>query len=240
MKKYCFIVLLILALAINSIAQTQNPPSTQTQQPQPPVKSKSLTMEDVSPIQPSTPDPSTDKPTSKSRKSKSTKKDSKDPNSSTSATSVAEGIWQDRMDETEINFLTAELRSELSNRSNESVIELNRQKQYFKELSDEGSKQGFSRERSVDVIYREKYVKLRIQIAEEERINPPSETQLLYADSRKSRKKRLKTSKSQNIPLLDTKAVKARETKLDKLINKMEDLEEEGRREGVPAKIFED
>lgn len=239
MKKYCFVLLLILALAINSIAQTQNPPA-QTQQPQTPVKSKSLTMEDVSPIQPSTPDPSTDKPTSKSRKSKSTKKDSKDPNGSTSAASVAEGIWQDKMDETEIKLLTAELRSELSSRSNDSVIELNRQKQYLKELSSEGSQQGFSRERSTDVVYREKYVKLRMQIAEEERINPPSETQLLYADSRKSRKKRLKTSRSQNIPLLDTKAVKARETKLDKLINKMEDLEEEGRREGVPAKIFED
>lgn len=218
MKKNCLaLFFLVLACAITTPSQTQ-------------VKSKSLTMEDVSPAPSVTTSNPTDKPTSKTKKSK-TSKSSNDP---------AEDIWQDKMDEAEIKVLTAELRSEISNRSSDTVIELNRQKQFFSELVSEGSKNKYSRERSLEVLYKERYVKLRKEILEEERINPPSDTELLYVDAKKNRKKKLKTSKGQNIPMLDTKAVKTRETKLDKLNAKLEDLEEEGRRAGIDSKIFHD
>ncbi|MBI4853382.1 MAG: hypothetical protein HY819_16435 [Acidobacteria bacterium] len=217
----CYLALfLILTCTIITPAQTQG-------------KSKSLTMDDVSPVSSATTSSTTtNTPTSKTKKSKS--------KTSSTSTDPLEDIWQDRMDEAEIKVLTAELRSELTNRSSDTVVELNRQRQFMNELASEGSKKNYSRERSLDVIYKEKYVKLRKEMIEEERINPQSETQLLYADSRKSRKKKLKTPKGQNIPMLDTKAVKTRQTKMDKLEAKLEDLEEEGRHAGVSARIFED
>lgn len=217
MNKYFLALALILACAIIVPAQTQG-------------KSKSLTMEDVSPA--SQPDTSTE--TSKSTSSKKSKK------SKASSNDPLEDIWQDKMNEAELKVLSAELQSELTNRSNDSVIELNRQKQFMSELASEGSKKNYVNDRSLEVIYRERYVKLRLQMIEEEKINPPSETQLLYVDSKKSRKKKLKTTKGQNIPLLDTKAIKTQQTKLDKLEAKLEDLAEEGRRAGVSAKIFQD
>lgn len=191
-------------------------------------KSKSLTMDDVSPSQTSTTASSADT----SKTSKTSKNPSNDP---------LENIWQDRMNEAELKVLTAELRSELASRSSDAVIELNRQRQFMTELANEGSKKNYKAEKSLEVTYRERYVKLRIEMIEEARIDPSaSETQLLYTDAKKSRKKRLKTPRGQNIPNLDTKAVKVHQTKMDKMIAKMEDLAEEGRRAGVAAKIFED
>ena len=221
MNKYFLVIVLLLAYSFSVSAQT-------------PTKSKSLTMEDVSPA-PSQVD-STDKPASKSSRSKSSKS-----KSSTAFADPLEDSWREKMNETEIKVLTAELRSELANRSNDSVIELNRQKQNLRDLASEGSKKNYTAERSLDVTYRERYVKLRLQMIEEEKINPStSETQLLYADSRKLRKRKGKTLKGQNIPMLDTKAVKTHQTKMDKLEDKLDDLIEEGRREGVDPKIFED
>jgi len=191
-------------------------------------KSKSLTMDDVSASQTSTTSNSSDTSANKT----TSKTPSKDP---------LENIWQDRMNEAELKVLTAELRSELANRSSDSVIELNRQRQFMSELANEGNKKNYKAEKSLEVTYRERYVKLRIEMLEEARIDPnASETQLLYTDAKKSRKKRLKTPRGQNIPNLDTKAVKVHQTKMDKMIAKMEDLAEEGRRAGVAAKIFED
>lgn len=191
-------------------------------------KSKSLTMDDVSPSQTSTTASSADT----SKTSKTSKNPSNDP---------LENIWQDRMNEAELKVLTAGLRSELASRSSDAVIELNRQRQFMTELANEGSKKNYKAEKSLEVTYRERYVKLRIEMIEEARIDPSaSETQLLYTDAKKSRKKRLKTPRGQNIPNLDTKAVKVHQTKMDKMIAKMEDLAEEGRRAGVAAKIFED
>lgn len=197
-------------------------------------KSKSLTMDDVSPSQTSTTTSSSDTSTNKtnSKTSKTSKTPSNDP---------LENIWQDRMNEAELKVLTAQLRSELASRSSDSVIELNRQRQFMTELASEGDKKNYKAEKSLEVTYRERYVKLRIEMIEEARIDPSaSETQLLYVDAKKSRKKKLKTPRGQNIPNLDTKAVKVHQTKMDKLIAKMEDLAEEGRRAGMPAKIFED
>lgn len=192
-------------------------------------KSKSLTMDDVSPSQTST---TTSEPSTNQTTNKTTKPSSNDP---------LENIWRDRMNELELKVLTAELRSELANRSSDSVIELNRQRQFMSELANEGNKKNYKAEKSLEVTYRERYVKLRIEMIEEARIDPSaSETQLLYTDAKKSRKKRLKTPRGQNIPNLDTKAVKVHQTKMDKMIAKMEDLAEEGRRAGVAAKIFED
>lgn len=192
-------------------------------------KSKSLTMDDVSPSQTST---TTFEPSTNQTTNKTTKPSSNDP---------LENIWRDRMNELELKVLTAELRSELANRSSDSVIELNRQRQFMSELANEGNKKNYKAEKSLEVTYRERYVKLRIEMIEEARIDPSaSETQLLYTDAKKSRKKRLKTPRGQNIPNLDTKAVKVHQTKMDKMIAKMEDLAEEGRRAGVAAKIFED
>ncbi len=195
-------------------------------------KSKSLTMDDVSPSQTSTTPSSADTSKTTSKTSKTSKNPSNDP---------LENIWQDRMNEAELKVLTAELRSALASRSSESVIELNRQRQFMAELANEGSKKNYKADKSLEVTYRERYVKLRIEMMDEARIDPSaSETQLLYTDAKKSRKKKLKTPRGQNIPNLDTKAVKVHQTKMDKMIAKMEDLVEEGRRAGVAAKIFED
>lgn len=216
MKKLYLTLFLILACADITLAQG---------------KSKSLTMDDVAPSQSSNVSSTSETSTNKTT-SKTSKTPSNDP---------LENIWRDRMNEAELKVLAAELKSELTSRSSDSVIELNRQRQFMKDLANEGSKKNYKHEKSLEVTYREQYVKLRIEMMEEARLDPSaSETQLLYVDAKKSRKKKLKTPRGQNVPNLDTKAVKVHQTKMDKLIAKMEDLAEEGRRAGVPAKIFQD
>lgn len=216
MKKLYLALFLILACVDITLAQG---------------KSKSLTMDDVAPSQSSNVSSTSETSTNKTT-SKTSKTPSNDP---------LENIWRDRMNEAELKVLAAELKSELTSRSSDSVIELNRQRQFMKDLANEGSKKNYKHEKSLEVTYREQYVKLRIEMMEEARLDPSaSETQLLYVDAKKSRKKKLKTPRGQNVPNLDTKAVKVHQTKMDKLIAKMEDLAEEGRRAGVPAKIFQD
>lgn len=229
MKKFFLIPVIILFISVTAMAQQKN---------------KSLTMDDVDPsaVNSSRENSSTDSTTASPGKksSRASKRTAK------STDNTGESAWQDRMEEAELRLLDAELRNASETKSSDAKLELKQRKDRLEDLTAEGREKGYGYDRSIDVVYREKYVKLRSEmIKEEAKVSkqPPKQApgEYVYVPAKLNpRTGKLSVPKSKTTPLVDKKKVHVAETKLEKLQQELQDLQEEGRRAGASSKMFVD
>lgn len=178
---------------------------------------KSLTMDDVSPST----TPTRNEPTPASEEEKK---------------------WQDRLFEAEMAQLDLKLRIAKDEKNTALKVELKKKQEEAEQIKQEGRGLGYKERRPYELEYRERYVKLRIEMLEEEkksvttRRSTGSQNIYVESDRTKKRSRQLRTS----APIVDTKKVEAKLTKLEQLEEQIEQLTDEGRRLGVPAGVFRD
>lgn len=227
MKRFLLIVVAVMLTAAFAAAQEQSGEK----------KSKTLTMED---FEPAASKPAASSSSKKAKGSKSSKS-AKGEAGSTGSRSENEGVWQQRMFETQMAIQTLTLKSVIDESNGAVKADLRDKKAELTELKAEGRKNKFQPKDSPDVEYRTKYVKLRTKVIKEEKLRPPKEPKekmgSVYVQTNKSKRA---ADRKLTIPVLQTKEVQRKATKLDLMYKEIEDLKEEGRRVGVSPSVFRD
>lgn len=179
-------------------------------------KSKSLTMDDVSPA-----------PTRAAEPVPASEEEKK---------------WQDRLFEAEMAQLDLKLRIAKDDKNTELKVELKKKQEEIEKMKQEGKGAGYKERHPYELEYRERYVKLRTEILEEEKksvtTRRSTSSQNIYVETDRTRKRSRQVRTS--APIVDARKVEAKLTKLEQLEEQLEQLADEGRRLGVPAGIFRD
>ena len=156
--------------------------------------------------------------------------------------SVAEDerVWLQRIKDSHFAVLQLQLRSALDERNLDLKLELKKRKDELASLKAEGRKRRFKYERLPEIDFRERYIKVRLNMIREEKLHPPKppkrQDERVYIETRKPRSKQQRL----NAPTLETKVVQRQNSKLERLSIQLEELIEEGRRAGIKPWIFRD
>jgi hypothetical protein len=148
--------------------------------------------------------------------------------------------WQRRLEKVEVDLMNLQLSSALDESNLDLKLAIRKRTDEFAALREEGRSRKFWPHRSLERDYRERYIKLRIEIIKEERAHPPRPVRTgeerVYVEARKPKPGQRKIS----APVLDSKVVQRPTTKLERMIVQLEELIEEGRRAGIAPGIFRD
>ncbi|MCS6886245.1 MAG: hypothetical protein RMM17_10250 [Acidobacteriota bacterium] len=183
-------------------------------------RSRSLTMDDVSPLRETQPRLA----------------------SEPAPSSEAEKLWQDRLLDARMGMLDLKLRIAKDETNADLKVEMKKQQLLVDELQREGSVKGYRERRPYDLEYRERYVDLRLQMIEEEKKNVTtrrSNSSSIYIEADQTRRRNRRQLRT-TAPVIDARKLEAKLTRLEQLEEQLELLQEEGRRLGVSPGIFRD
>jgi hypothetical protein len=150
-----------------------------------------------------------------------------------------EQLWCRRMSEAEIVLLSLKLRSSLDESNLDLKIDLKKRQDELAALYEDGIKKKYRYKRSSEVEFRDRYVKLRIEIIKQERAHPPRvkiAQEKIYVEAKRARLKGGRTG----APVLDSRTLQRPPSKVEKLGIQIEELIEEGRRAGIKPWVFRD
>jgi hypothetical protein len=151
-----------------------------------------------------------------------------------------ERVWRQRVNDKEFAILDLQLRSGFDERNLDLKLDLKKREGELASLKAEGRKKRFKYERSPEIDFRERFVKVRLEMIREEKLHPPKparqQEERVYVEARKPRSKQQRL----NAPLIDTKVVQRQNSKLERLAIQLDELVEEGRRAGIKPWIFRD